>query len=394
MSSKKISAVAVNPFRLAELRSIVGPKLEDNALVRLLNRANGVVERAVNFYLDSDGVSASSQSSDNSRKRNLSDGRNDCFEDSPCAVNVPVEGCECVDTKTSEPILNIDRDEASCDSESMKPKMNWPKFVGTIQVIAYTTMDICTSKLPEGCKVFISRRSPAAETEPATVAPKRIKKLGVGSSRKLLKRDFILRWGVGSEEYGRLPSEISKPLAILLDSDWLELEGCMLSSLNSVKKFSNVPLSLNIYIKEFSSVETADCDAESPDSADEALKRVLNILRYTPKIPSEIMSSALGLDQEKAGNGPASKMCEAKVDAIDEGGSLSREHVDILFAETDKDHDWLPEQHQPPAMITKLRDYQLQVECYSLRFPALHRSLPRAVPPFLFSSLPPSLIRC
>jgi hypothetical protein len=366
MNSKKKIGAAVNPFRLAELRSIVGPNLDDDALIRLLNRANGVVERAVNFFFDSNVPSTSVQTCHNVDIQPCNDGSTNETRDEN---EVHVDRTPTYEPRTEtiqKCISHVHGTKTSPSADGIISQGCWPKLFGTIQVVAYTTIDVRSGALSENCKIFVSRRSSTAEMDADIVASKRSKKAGFGQSRKAVKKDYILRWGVGSEECGRLPSEISKPLAILMDSGWVELDGSTLSSPDSLKKFANVPICLNIRLKEFStSTKASDCDAETPDSPDESLIRLLNVLKYTPKVPCEIVSSELGLlglDDEKAGSEvcKVESKCEAKVAAADEEGSLSREHIDILFAEAEQPHEMLPE-NQPPAMITKLRDYQLQV---------------------------------
>ena len=342
-SAKSGNAFNVNPFLIAELRGIIGSNLDNTALVKLLKRANGVVERAVNFFLDEDHKPVD-------------------FSSRPAAISAPnVVGIDKqivgVPGETKDDHIQANRSGTSrIGNVSQERAGLWPKFFGAVQVKAYTTVDIGAELLPVGSRIAVSRRATSDKEVPSS----KRQKTGPASARRPPKKDFILRWGVGSRECGRLPAEISKPLAILMDCGWMDLDGVTVGTPDSTRKFANVPISLNIRMHEFTRFLTGiESEPAETDSPQEALIRLLDIMKFVPRVPCEI--AKINCDRGNAVNGQPIKKGVADDEDPDEA-TLSREHIDILFDDSDPTHALLPAEPQPPAMLTSLRDYQLQVE--------------------------------
>jgi hypothetical protein len=373
-SQKQRAANAVNPFRLAELRSIVGPTMDNTSLSNLLKRADGVIEKAVNFYFDNDTNRALAQSAtvppDHAlaQSTTVPDHRavsapklQKLLKDQPQRTT---QFPEIVETGKCEEFAS---GLASSRDVHRSRESKWPKFLGTTNVMAYTTVDLDLEKMPCNTQIFVCRRISAP--------CKKSSKGGMGSARRIEKKDYILRWKVGvddSRECGRLPAEVSKPLAILLDAGWLEVDGCTLCAPDSSRKFANVLISLNIRMKCFT-VPAVSNEADSALHAPhDAMIRLLEILKYVPRIPSELdirSESAAELDFGITDESPkhgkdagSARSIESKDDGTDvEGGELNKEHIDILFNEADQLNWKLPQEAQPVSMHTVLRDYQLQV---------------------------------
>ena len=360
-SGSKRNAHGVNPFRLAELRSIVGPSLDNTSLVNLLKRADGVIEKAVNFYFDNERIRAQALS-----------------------ASVPEQKLACstklqkgLDIQTQEPtkcegVAESGQDNSKMNGENVNAldEADWPKFLGTINVMAYTTVDLDAEKLPGKTQIIVCRRTSPTECDGSS---RKASRGGIGSARRFEKRDYILRWKIEdkeSRECGRFPSDVSKPVAILLDAGWIEADGCTLCEPDSSRKFANVPIALNIRMKCFSAPSTSD--ESDLASAHEAMIRLLEILGYMPRIPSEVelsLESAAKIDSPVSHehldtaqpHRCASENSEGRSEVDGEGVELSKEHVDILFNEDDQFSWKLPEEPQPASMHTVLRDYQRQV---------------------------------
>jgi hypothetical protein len=373
-ASVKRNANAVNPFRLAELRSIVGPSLDNASLANLLKRADGVIEKAVNFYFDNERIRTLAHSAYAPESKAV------CSQKLNKVLNVQAqEPTECEGLGGTKRCSEMESQQTSPKMESVNAsdESKWPKYLGTTNVMAYTTVDLGAEKMPGQTQVTVCRRISSAGRDAQVVSSKKANKSGIGSARRVDKRDYILRWRIGDEdsrECGRLPSEVSKPLAILLDAGWIEVDGCTLCAPDSSKKFANVPMALKIRMNCFS-VTAASNETDSASHAPhEAMIRLLEILRYVPRIPSEVQissESAAEIDFAISHECPkqvdasphtlASDETDDKTDVDGEGGELSKEHVDILFNEADKLNWKLPEEPQPASMQTVLRDYQRQV---------------------------------
>jgi hypothetical protein len=372
IDSAKRNANAVNPFRLAELRSIVGPSLDNKSLAILLKRADGVIEKAVNFYFDNERIHALAHTA------SIPDHRAVCSPKLQKKLNVQAHSpTECEDfggTKCA--VFESGQTSSRMDGESVNAldEAKWPKLLGTTNVMAYTTVDLDVDKMPGKTHIFVCRRTSSTGRDAQVGSSKKPINSGIGAARRFEKRDYILRWKIGDEdgrECGRLPSEVSKPVAILLDAGWIEVDGCSLCAPDSSRKFANVPIALNIRMKYFSVPASSDKMDSAAHAPHEAMIRLLEILRYVPRIPSEVVirsESAPEMDiatlhdlHAAAAHTRAGDKTDDKTEVEGEGGELSEEHVDILFNETDKLNWKLPEEPQPASMQTVLRDYQRQV---------------------------------
>ena len=231
---------AVNPFKMAELRSILGHDLDDALAANLLRYADGSVQRAVNHYLDSPRAAVAVQKAEQERT-GLQTGHwpvvPEPSYETPQKPRFPTGQTSGSLKQMCNEVSNGPKSKAS-DAPLRKPEAKgservtankrgedagWPKSLGTVQVVAYTTVDIVPATLPVGSRVQISRSRPVSNS---VKAPLKLSKGGKapnawgGQNKKHEKKDYILRWNTTVlGECGRLPVEVSKLLAVLLDAD-------------------------------------------------------------------------------------------------------------------------------------------------------------------------------